>query len=237
MPATNKLSLHQLRIRLAHTEALLPLTLLGLMTGILAGVLLILFRESVATISELFTPEGEDSFERLGAPARMLLPLTGAVLLTILIKSCPVNRRQYGVALGKHLKLPDNTLNALAGCGTAAAILASFNTPMAGVIFDLKKKPHPKISWILVEEKQKITHILPSEAVSDNKTSTDLTQHKDCQIAHSVNMRATLNDALCLMKRESVDVVSVIVSNNKQNSRQFCGVITREAIENFYHSV
>ena len=189
MPATNKLSLHQLRIRLAHTEALLPLTLLGLMTGILAGLLLILFRESVEFVSELFKPEGEDSFEQLGSIARLLLPLAGAVLLIVLIKSCPSNRRQYGVAhvierltfnrgqlpltsviaqffgalialvsgfsvgregpavhmgagagsfLGKHLKLPDNTLNALAGCGTAAAISASFNTPMAGVIFAME---------------------------------------------------------------------------------------------------
>ena len=189
MPATNKLSLHQLRIRLAHTEALLPLVLPGLMTGILAGMLLILFRESVATISELFVPEGQDSFRLLSATMRLLLPLAGAVLLAVLIKSCPANRRQYGVAhvierltfnrgelpvtsvavqfftalialvsgfsvgregpavhigagvssfLGKHLKLPDNTLNALAGCGTAAAISASFNTPMAGVIFAME---------------------------------------------------------------------------------------------------
>ena len=189
MPTINKLSLHQLRIRLAHTEALLPLTLLGLMTGILAGMLLILFRESVESISGLFMPEGEDSFELLEPAARLLLPLTGAFLLAMLIKSCPKNRRQYGIAhvierltfnrgelpltsviaqffaalialasgfsvgregpavhmgagvgsfLGKYLNLPDNTLNALAGCGSAAAISASFNTPMAGVIFAME---------------------------------------------------------------------------------------------------
>ena len=39
---------------LAHTEALLPLTLLGLMTGILAGLLLILFRELVEFVTESF---------------------------------------------------------------------------------------------------------------------------------------------------------------------------------------
>ena len=570
MAANNKLTLHQLRIRLAHTEALLPLTLLGLITGVLAGLLLILFRESVEFASDLFMPEGEDSFEQLGSVVRLILPLAGALLLATLIKSCPSDRRQYGVAhvierltfnrgqlpltsvmaqfagalvalvsgfsvgregpavhmgagagsfLGKHLKLPDNTLNALAGCGTAAAISASFNTPMAGVIFamevvmkeytlnsfipvmaasvcaavmsvavygpepafqiplvpmitlpellvsaasavvigslaasfirlnlfasrqrkghivipllvagllmgiaglmvpevmgtsydtlsiifnggnpdilfliimllckllmtalvtglgvpggiigpsmvigafagtllgilgdslsgltvtniafhalvgmvammaavlqapltalvtvlEMTHNPHiimpamfaiiiacltssqlfrqrglfdmqfltrgkhadispltrllnqtgvaslmdtrfcrtgrylvpdknglPEMPWILVEEKRQVTHILPSSAlseeISDSQDPVDLIRHDASQLAHSINMQATLNDALRLMNRESVDVVSVIIADKKRNSKEFCGVITRSAIEDFYHS-
>ena len=39
---------------------------------------------------------------------------------------------------GQHLGLPNNTIRTLIACGTAAAIGASFNTPLAGVIFALE---------------------------------------------------------------------------------------------------
>ncbi|MBL4827996.1 MAG: chloride channel protein [Spongiibacteraceae bacterium] len=40
--------------------------------------------------------------------------------------------------LGQKLLLPNNSLRVLVGCGTAAAIAASFNTPIAGVIFAME---------------------------------------------------------------------------------------------------
>jgi len=40
--------------------------------------------------------------------------------------------------LGQKLGLPNNTIRTLIACGTAAAIGASFNTPLAGVIFALE---------------------------------------------------------------------------------------------------
>jgi len=40
--------------------------------------------------------------------------------------------------LGEALRLPDNCVRTLVACGTAAAIGASFNTPMAGVIFAME---------------------------------------------------------------------------------------------------
>jgi len=40
--------------------------------------------------------------------------------------------------LGQRLKLPNNSIRTLVGCGTAAAIAASFNTPIAGVIFAME---------------------------------------------------------------------------------------------------
>ncbi|MCX4028045.1 chloride channel protein [Endozoicomonas sp. SM1973] len=40
--------------------------------------------------------------------------------------------------LGQWLKLPNNSIRTLVGCGSAAAIAAGFNTPMAGVIFAME---------------------------------------------------------------------------------------------------
>jgi H+/Cl- antiporter ClcA len=43
-----------------------------------------------------------------------------------------------GSLLGQRLSLPNNSIRTMVGCGVAAGIAASFNTPLAGVVFALE---------------------------------------------------------------------------------------------------
>ena len=182
--------LDRLRHRLARAEALSLLSLLGILTGLLAGLVILLFRLSIEEIQSIMLPGGEsENFEALDALWRFTLPLGGALLLGLLFHFLSHAQRQVGVVhvierltyhqghlpwqnavaqfigaffaiasgnsvgregpavhlgavngslLGQWLQLPNNSLRILVACGAAAAIGASFNTPLAGVIFAME---------------------------------------------------------------------------------------------------
>ena len=184
------LSLDETRIRLARPDALLPLAVLGLLTGLLAGIVIVLFRLSVEGMQDGILPgEGAENYEGLSGPMRLLLPVLAAVLLAIMFRWFANGIQVLGVArvmermahhqgrctsrafvlqfvgaaiaiigghsvgregphvflgaasgslLGQQLALPNNVIRTLVGCGTAAGIAASFNTPLAGVVFALE---------------------------------------------------------------------------------------------------
>ena len=79
------------------------------------------------------------------------MPIQNALLqffagATALVSGHSVGREGPAVHLGgasgswiaRKLKLPNNSVRSLLGCGVAAAIAASFNTPLAGVVFAME---------------------------------------------------------------------------------------------------
>jgi len=177
------------RHQLAYIDALPQLTLLGLVSGILAALVIVALRLLIELPLTLALPGGPENFEGLARHWYFLLPALGGIVIGLgmqalhkrhlaisvshvlqrlhnyqgrlpLVNICvqfvgavlsllsgqsvgregPAVHLGAGVAsqLGQWLKLPNNSLRTLVGCGVAAAISASFNTPMAGVIFAME---------------------------------------------------------------------------------------------------
>ncbi|MDR5866543.1 chloride channel protein [Halomonas koreensis] len=185
-----RFSLDRFRRQLASVDALPQLCVLGLVSGLITGGLMVLFRLLLALGALAFLPGGDpEAFEALAPAARALLPLLAVALIGVWLWWLPPAGRQIGVAhvlerltyhqgrfplrnwftqwwvglisvlgglsagregpaihlgaaacsgLGQRLRLPHNSLRVLVACGTAAGISASFNTPIAGVIFAME---------------------------------------------------------------------------------------------------
>ena len=177
------------RTAVSSLEAAPQFALLGILSGLLTGVIIILFRVLIESSLEFLLPRGSESFELLPSLERFLLPISGALVLAAGFSLLKAEDRGVGVThvlerlhrhqgymsvknlfvqffagavalisgqtggregpaihlgaatssiLGQVLKLPNNSVRVLIGCGSAAAIGASFNTPIAGVIFSME---------------------------------------------------------------------------------------------------
>lgn len=174
-----------LRRLLAQPATSVQLGLLGVLAGLASALVIILFRQTIAIVQELFLQE-PDNFTQLDLVFRSSLPLI-AVFFMLLI-GIGANRQDFrmGIAFAIHwirvkkgampfrnafyqffggaaalisgfsvgregpsvhigatmasyvgdiLHLPYNSIRTLTGCGIAAGIAASFNTPLAAVVF------------------------------------------------------------------------------------------------------
>lgn len=178
------------RLHLARRQAETTLAMLGLIVGLLAGGLIILFRLCIETLQLGFLPGDQpENYEALSISWRFLAPFIGGLLLAggvwflapatrnvgilhvlerlqyyeghlplrnllfqffggivALASGQSVGREGPSVHLGagiaslggQYLSLPNNSIRTLVACGSAAAIAASFNTPLAGVVFAME---------------------------------------------------------------------------------------------------
>ncbi len=178
------------RRRLSGVDALPQLAVLGLLSGLFTGGVILIFRLAIEWPLEYFLPgDGSESFEELGILTRAILPLAGAVGLGLLMHNLATHDRKVGIVhvmerlnyhqgyisvrsalvqfvtgvstvvtgqsagregpavhlgatvsslMGQWMRLPNNSIRTLVACGCAAAISASFNTPISGVIFAME---------------------------------------------------------------------------------------------------
>lgn len=181
--------LDHFRHSLAYIDALPQLTLLGLVIGVATGLIIVVFRSTVAAPFFLSLSENGENFEALSSLNRTVLIMSGALIAGAILQWLGKYRSQLSVAhvldrlhnhqgklpktnmvaqfllaticlitgqsvgregpavhlgagvasqLGQWLRLPNNSMQTLIGCGVAAAIAACFDTPMAGVIFAME---------------------------------------------------------------------------------------------------
>jgi CIC family chloride channel protein len=77
---------------------LLRISLLGALTGLMAGVLVTLFRFSIELSQNWLLPDGQvGNYEALPGWLRFVLPVTGALLLALIFERLPPGRRAVGV--------------------------------------------------------------------------------------------------------------------------------------------
>ncbi|WP_106476799.1 chloride channel protein [Phytohalomonas tamaricis] len=184
-------NLDNFRRQLASVDALPQLCLLGVLSGLLTGILMVLFRQLISFGAWLFMPGGySEAFESMPTYWRATMPLIAVMIIGIgLYVLQPQRAQKLGIGhvierltnhqgqlplanwlnqwwvgvisvlgglsagregpaihlgagasswIGEQLRLPHNSLRVLVACGTAAGISASFNTPIAGVIFAME---------------------------------------------------------------------------------------------------
>lgn len=185
-----KFTLERFRDRLAHLDALPQFALLGVLSGLITGLIILIFRLAIEIPLRYWLPGNDpENFEALEPYLRFTAPLAGSLLVGIFLSCLSKDARKIGVPLvlerlnlheghlrlrnlgtqfvvgvislvsgqsagregpaihmgaacnsylGRRFHLPNNSIRVLVGCGTAAAISASFNTPIAGVIFAME---------------------------------------------------------------------------------------------------
>lgn len=124
--------------------AWVPRLLLPIISGVLIGLLFTLLAQGRYVVGVVHVIERLGYFQGIMETRRLLLQFVGATLA--LLGGHSVGREgpsvHMGAAvsslLGQRMRVPNNMLRILVASGSAAAISASFNTPLAGVIFAME---------------------------------------------------------------------------------------------------
>jgi len=180
----------KLRLSMATIESVPQLALLGAISGIIAGLVIVAFRILIEYTQMSFLPGADaENYEGLSPLMRLLLATVGGLVVGLLFQYIAKSAAQVGVVhtmerlayhqgrlplrnaiwqfiggaitiisghsvgregpsvhlgaasgslLGQWLQLSNSSTRTLVACGVAAAIAASFNTPLAGVIFAME---------------------------------------------------------------------------------------------------
>ncbi|NVK39625.1 MAG: chloride channel protein [Oceanospirillaceae bacterium] len=92
------LSLEHFRDRLSHIDSLPQLLILGVLSGLAAGLIILAFRLAVEIPLSLYLPDGNpENFEGLSTPVRIALPIAGSLLLCLLLWRLAPRRRSVGI--------------------------------------------------------------------------------------------------------------------------------------------
>jgi chloride channel protein, CIC family len=86
------------RDQMASIDSLPLLTLLGLITGVLAGGVIVLFRWAVELPLGYFLPRDFENFEAVSSWLHFVLPFSGAVLLGLILQQ--VDKRHHAAGIG-----------------------------------------------------------------------------------------------------------------------------------------
>lgn len=182
--------LENIRLKLASIDAQPLLAMLGIISGLVSGLVIIAFRFIIeSSQTGMLGLDSPENYESLTLVSRLIIPVVGGLLIGLIFSRLDpkhlrlgvvhvlerlsyyqgtmplanfalqfisaaisivcghsVGREGPGIHLGaasssflaQGLSLPNNTVRILVGCGAAASIAASFNTPIAGVIFAME---------------------------------------------------------------------------------------------------
>lgn len=86
------------RDRLADADSLPQLTVLGLLTGILAGLIIIAFRLVIELPLDFWLPDSFENFEAIDPRLHFYLPLVGACLLGVVLQF--LDKRHHSTGVG-----------------------------------------------------------------------------------------------------------------------------------------
>jgi chloride channel protein, CIC family len=140
---------------------------LAAVVGALTGLGAVAFIEIISLFQRLFSNGGAKAFAGMGAWYVVLLPVIGGLIVVPLIQFLAPEAKGHGVpevmtaietrggrirpiiqigaavgsSIGQFLKIDRSRLLALIGAGAAGGIAATFNAPIAGVMFTIEAVP------------------------------------------------------------------------------------------------